>query len=537
MEIMRGADLLAQTLAQAGTKVIFSLSGNQIMPIYDACIDTKIRIIHVRHEAAAVFMADAHAQLTGRPGVALVTAAPGFGNAVAPLFTARESESPVLLLSGDSPRAQDGTGAFQELDQVSVTAPLTKLSFRPDRAAGLGTDIARALKVASGGRPGPVHCALPFDLLNEDVGNVTLPGEEQFKPEKETPLAETISTIADTLAGAQRPVILTGPCLNASRAGNLIAALADVMDAPVIPMESPRGLNDPSLGALRSVLGKADVILSLGKKLDFTTGFAKPPAVASDCKLLLIEPEAEELARAKAAAGTRLIAAYQADPALTAQTLIDAVQESEARAAYREEVAAALAERPAVADGGPATPMHPARLCAAVQDLLDAADDPVLIMDGGEFGQWAQACLSTKTRIINGPGGSIGGTLSYALAAKVARPESPVVVLMGDGTAGFHFAEFETAHRYGLEFIAIIGNDARWNAEYQIQLREYGENRTYECELNPTRYDLAAAGLGCHGEHVDDPNELNGALVRAQKSGLPACINVTISGPAAPAGH
>ena len=152
---MRGADLVVRTLANAGTRVIFSLSGNQIMPVYDACIDHGIKLVHTRHEAAAVFMADAYAQLTGKPGVALVTAAPGFANSVGALFTARQSESPVLLLSGDSPVSQDGMGAFQELDQVGVSAPMTKLSFRPKEAKQLGQDIARALQVTASGRPGP----------------------------------------------------------------------------------------------------------------------------------------------------------------------------------------------------------------------------------------------------------------------------------------------------------------------------------------------------------------------------------------------
>ena len=181
-------------------------------------------------------------------------------------------------------------------------------------------------------------------------------------------------------------------------------------------------------------------------------------------------------------------------------------------------------------------PMRPAVLCAAVQRLLDSADDPILIIDGGEAGQWAQACISAPTRIINGPSGAIGGCLCYAVAAKIARPDATVVVFMGDGTVGFHFAEFETAHRYGTDFTAVIAHDSRWNAEYQIQLRDYGFERLNECELNPTRYDLAAAGFGCHGEHVTDPADLDAALKRADESGLPACFVAVIEGLPAPSG-
>ena len=172
---MRGADLVAIALSRAGVKVIFTLSGNQIMPIFDACIDVGIRLIHTRHEGAAVYMADAYAQLTGGVGVAMVTAAPGFASGLGPLYMARKAESPVILLSGDSPRAQDGTGAFQELDQVSVSAPLTKLSLRSRRAGDLGADVAKAVRVATSGRPGPVHVALPVDLLISDARGASVP--------------------------------------------------------------------------------------------------------------------------------------------------------------------------------------------------------------------------------------------------------------------------------------------------------------------------------------------------------------------------
>src|SRR6056297_3295784 len=161
----RGADILVRALAETGTDTIFALSGNQIMPVFDACIDAGLRIVHTRHEAAAVFMAEAHAQLTGQIGVALVTAGGGLANTGGALFSASESETPVLLLSGDSPVAQDGRGAFQEMDQLGVTSALTRLSIRATRSDALADNVARALDAASGGRPGPVHMALPVDVL------------------------------------------------------------------------------------------------------------------------------------------------------------------------------------------------------------------------------------------------------------------------------------------------------------------------------------------------------------------------------------
>ncbi len=533
---MRGADLLTATLANAGVKVIFSLSGNQIMPIYDACIDAGIRIIHTRHEGAAVYMAEAYAQLTGEVGIAMITAAPGFASGLGPLFMARNAENPIILLSGDSPLSQDGKGAFQELDQVSISAPLTKLSLRPQHAEQLGLDIAKALRVAASGRPGPVHIALPFDLLNADVGKTQPPAAPDFATEVTRPEDHAIQTVLDTVADATRPVIVTGPLQNPTRAKGLLEKLADALDAPVIPMESPRGLNDPCLGDFATALAQADVIVSLGKNIDFTTGFAQPPAMSATGKFLVIDPETDILDRARRALGNRLVLAHRADADAAARLLAELGSGAAARTDWRATMAAALAARPTEPAEAGDGPMRPAVLCAAVQRLLDRADDPILIVDGGEFGQWAQACVSAKTRIINGPSGAIGGALCYAVAAKIARPEATVVVMMGDGTAGFHFSEFETAHRYGTDFIAVIGHDARWNAEYQIQLRDYGADRLYECELNPTRYDNAAAGFGCHGEHVTDPADLDAALKRADESGLPVCFVAEIEGLPAPSG-
>lgn len=529
---MQGSELVARTLANAGVEVIFALSGNQIMPIFDACIDAKIRIIHTRHEAAAVFMADAYAQVTGKPGVALVTAAPGYANALGALYSAQQSESPVLFLSGDSPVAKDGQGAFQELDQVAMSAPLTKQSSRLCNAKVLGDDLAQALRLTLSGRQGPVHCALPFDVLNEDAGDATPPTSDAFKPEEALPPEDAISSICAALASAARPVILTGPQLSASRAGKLLDDLASATDAPVIAMESPRGLKDPSLGAVASVLSQADVIVSLGKRFDFMAGFGQPPVVAEDCKLYIADPDASALKTAAKSLGPRLTLTCHADAPATARALIEKGQGGN-REAYRKEVAAKIATRQDVSAPSK-SPLHPTLVCTEVQALLDDADDAILIVDGGEFGQWSQACLSAETRIINGPSGAIGGALCYALGAKTARPDALVIVLMGDGTIGFHLAEFETAHRAETDFLAIIGNDARWNAEYQIQIRDYGENRTYACELNPTRYDEVVAGLGGHGEHVTSHDQLRDALLRAQKSGLPACINVAIEGVPAP---
>jgi acetolactate synthase I/II/III large subunit len=488
---MRGADVVARSLVAAGTRHVFTLSGNHIMPVFDAALDANLSLVHVRHEAAAVHMADAWGRLTGEPGIALVTGGPGHANAVGALYTALASESPLILISGHAPLDELGKGAFQEMAQADIAASLTKASWTARSAQTLGSDIARAWREAKSGRPGPVHLSIPNDVLDAVV-DVPLPQANDFVFGEQV---NDVAGVLDALAAAKRPVIIAGPAM--MRRG------AQGMDIPVIGMESPRGVNDPSLGRLAEVLKQADVVLLLGKRLDFMLKFGK--VFNEHCRVL------------------------------HANTF-PKVHPNEKNSAWRGEVRAALRYRPPEWNSIKSNvdaPVHPVLLCREVQKLL-AGPEAVLVCDGGEFGQWAQACLSAPRRIINGPAGAIGSALPFAAAAKLALPDARVVAMLGDGTFGFHMAEIDTAVRCGLNYVAVIGNDATWNAEYQIQLRAYGKERAKGCELLPTRYGAVASALGAHGEDVLRVDELQGALQRAAGSGKPACVNVTIERLAAP---
>ncbi len=164
---------------------------------------------------------------------------------------------------------------------------------------------------------------------------------------------------------------------------------------------------------------------------------------------------------------------------------------------WREEVANAIAARSySTLDLKIEGKISPAHLCGCVQHYINKSTRSVLICDGGEFGQWAQACLQGDERLINGPSGAIGVGLCYGIAAKLARPEATVFILMGDGSIGFHLAEFETAVRIGTPLVVVLGNDQCWNAEHQIQLRDYGPDRLIGCNLSGARYDIAVQGLG-----------------------------------------
>ena len=502
---LRGADIVARSLARAGTRHVFALSGNHVMSVFDAALDAGLSLLHVRHEAATVHMADAWARLTGEVGIALVTGGPGHANAVSALYTALAAESPLVLLSGHAPLVELGKGAFQEMAQAEMAAPACKASWTVRAAASLGEDLARAMRMAKTGRPGPVHLSLPSDLLEASVDS-GLPGIAAFLPEAHVPAQEAIEKILDQLRKAKKPLVIAGPAMGFAPGRTALRKFEQATRVPAIVMESPRGVNDPCLGLLAEVLAAADVVVLAGKRIDFTLKFGA--AFAPNCRAIETEAGIEHFIKF-------------------------ASNRKWATSGWLGEVRSALAFRPAhwkSLASRPEGPLHPVEVGREVQKLLDAPD-AVLIADGGEFGQWSQATLSAPHRVINGPAGSIGAALPFAAAAKLALPGSNVVAMLGDGTFGFHSSEIDTAVRHRLGYVAVVGNDHCWNAEYQIQLRSYGAARAHSLDLLPTRYDRVAAAFGAHGEQVERAAELAPALQRAAgaaANGRPACVNVMI---------
>ncbi|MEA2944106.1 MAG: hypothetical protein QOD09_4635 [Bradyrhizobium sp.] len=534
--MLRGADIVARTLQALGVTRIFTLSGNHIMPIFDALPSTDIRLIHARHEAACVHMADAWGRLTGEPGIALVTGGQGHSNAVAALYTALASESPLVLLSGHAPRNELGRGAFQEMAQAELARPVTKASWTATAVETLGSDIVRAIELATAGRPGPVHVSLPVDLLEQTIADEQIPGntKAELQIRTTTPSPEVTDRVISHLGAAAKPLVICGPAMCTERGRNTMREAADALEAPVIGMESPRGINDPGLGAFAELLAEADLVVLVGKPLDFTLRFSE--ALSPSCKWIVIDPDPAMIARAEKALAKRLLLSEIAD-AQTALKMFAARKPITSGSAWREQVREALTYEPPqwqTVRAAASDRVHPVEMCQAVGSFFDKHPGATLVSDGGEIGQWAQALVRTDRRIINGVAGTIGVSLPFAIAAQLARPEHPVVAVMGDGTFGFHMAEFDTAVRYDLPVIVVVGNDARWNAEYQIQLRQYGAERAKNCDLLPSRYDRVAEALGGFGALVSTAADLPQALDRAYLSRRPACINVMIESVAAP---
>jgi acetolactate synthase-1/2/3 large subunit len=525
----RGADLVVAALLGAGVRQLFTLSGNHVLSLYDATIDTGLALIHTRHEAAAVHMADAWGRLTGEPGVALVTAGPGHANALSALWGALMAESPLVLLSGHAPRNEIGLGSFQEMDQVAAARPMTKAAWLVERPERIADDVREALALAQSGRPGPVHLSLPGDVLDALADTADVAPRPAGRDRASLDAAAAREIVA-RLQAAARPLILAGPAMGRGARGAALAAFAAATGIPALPIESPRGINDPWLRAATRCLGETDLVLLLGKTLDFSLRFGAAP-FAPGCPFIQIAVDAPAPAKS-----TRIERAWAVDPAIAIETLRGAARAGWWRSSsWRATVEAARAAMPEAWEAirrAPGEPMHPLGVAEALRPWIDAG--AVLVADGGEFGQWMQAALEPRERLVNGSGGSIGSAMPMAVAAKLAHRERTVFAVLGDGTFGFHAFELDTALRAGLPIVCVVGNDARWNAEHQLQLRHYGEARAVGCDLLPTRHDRVAEALGGFGVRVERADDLPRALERAVASGRPAVVDVTIASVAAP---
>jgi len=529
-----------RALERNGHKTIFTLSGNHIMSLFDAAIGTSIDLVHTRHEAAAVHAADAWGRLTGKPGIAMVTGGPGHANAAAALMTAQGQESPVVLLSGHTETNQLGRGGFQELRQADMAAPVSKASWTATSAETLAADVAKAIRIAASGRPGPVHLSLPSDLLDAHVAEnaAVWPEPADFTA---APLAlndAAADAILGVIAASARPLLIASPHIANRRGRALLARLETNLQVPTCIMESPRGFNDATLGAFADLIRRADLIVLLGKPFDYTLKFAEAPWLDPACRFISIDPEGALVERAARETGARFAFGCVADTHPAGEMLLRRATRPIGSATWLAEAHAAFRNRPdewATLRSQTPGKLHAIEVFHALKPFVQRDPNTVLICDGGEFAQWGQSVLPVlPRRMINGVGGSIGSSLPMAIASRLVEPKAPVFAVLGDGTFGFHMAEFETAARRSLPFVAVVGNDARWNAEYNLQVRDYGRDRAVGCELTPARYDLVAVALGGHGELVERPEQMVPAIERALASGKPACINVMVESIPAP---
>ncbi|MGA1473055.1 MAG: thiamine pyrophosphate-binding protein [Burkholderiaceae bacterium] len=523
---------LARLVKAQGIRTIFSLSGNQIMPVYDGCLAEGLEILHCRHEGAAVFMADGYSQIARRPGIAMVTAGSGFLNSLGALFAARLNHSNLILLTGDSGVGQDGKGAFQELNQCLSSGPVTAYSVRPKSSEQLFAALHGAFEFYAQGNTGPVHIALAADVLEEPLqaNALSLFSSVEVSADDFTGLGlnglqtheqNLLDQLTQKLQEAASPVLLLGPFFNQARYPGLTQVLQKSLGVDCFFLESPRGIADPHWPGLAQRLAAADLIVVIGKPVDFSMQFGKfASSQPKGPQWLLVDNDPLTIERFQSNLPDQAANTLRMAPRRCIAGLLEKTKQT-----YCAQAGVNQGFKPVDPPLGSA---H-CELLKAIQSVINSLSGTVtLVVDGGEFGQWAQAGLRAHRRIINGVSGTIGGGLSYGIGALAADPNSHVLVIMGDGTVGFHLAEFETAARAGQRIVTIVGNDRRWNAEYQIQLRKYGEDRAFACELSDANYAQACMALGGWGERVQTSGELESALKKAFAFNGPSCIDLAI---------
>jgi len=517
-----------------GVTTMFTLSGGHVFPLYDGAVTAvpPMPIIDVRHEQTAVFAAEATARLTRTPGLAVLTAGPGVTNGVSAVTTAHFNGTPLVVLAGRAPDGRWGAGSLQELDHPPLLAPVTKRAWTVHDPGGVGVATDEAFALASAPHRGPVFLDASLEaLFGQPTGPV---GGAPAAPEqaaRDTPDAGAITAIARLLAASSRPVLVLGSDVWMDGAEHAARAAAERLQLPVITNGQGRGIlpaGHPLLvtRARSAAFAEADLVIVAGTPLDFRLGYGNfggrhgaPPA-----SVVHLGDAADQIAThcelAGSAAGdlTAIFAGIAAEAAASGwqQEWLPRLQ-----AVCAQQVAADAALL-----HSDASPIHPLRIYGELAGLLQP--DAVVIGDGGDFVSYAGKYVEPQQPggwLDPGPYGCLGTGLGYAIAARVARPASQVVLLLGDGAAGFSLMDADTLVRHGLPVVMVCGNNGIWGLEKHPMQALYGYD--VAADLQPgCRYDQVVTALGGRGELVTDPDGIGPALRRAFDSGQPYLVNV-----------
>lgn len=528
-----GGRLAAKALRAAGVECVFTLSGGHVMGIYDGCLDEGIQVIDVRHEQAAVHAADAWARLNpGRVGVAVLTAGPGVTDGVTGVANAWRANSPVLVIGGQGPFDNLRRGSLQEMDHVAVMKPITKWADACYQTGRIAEYVELAVRTAMSGVPGPSFLEIPMDVLHApvDVDAVPMPAFRDYRVASAAP-AERIDAALDLLRAAERPMLMAGTALKWSEGGPALRRFAEAINIPVftngmargqLPMSHPQFFNRTRKDALAG----ADLVVLAGTPLDFRMKYGA--SIPAEAKVVQLDLDETLIGQNRSAdvglvgnLGANLDAMLGglrpgeldfADWSATLRSTEDAAEQALASQLTSDEV-----------------PIDPMRLCKAIADVVAADDEMIVIGDGGDIVAQASKVLKVPDRgtwMDPGPLGTLGVGMPFALAAQLANPDRRVMIIYGDGSFGLNGFEFDTAVRFGLPIVGIVGNDAAWGQMMRPQAMIYGADRLVATTLTATRYDKVVEALGGHGEHVTEPDEIVPAIERALASGKPALVNV-----------
>lgn len=532
------AALIAKFLKARGVSRVFALCGGHIMPIWMQIDAQGISIVDVRDERAAVYMAHAHSELTGQLGVALVTAGPGVTNAMTGIANAHTARASVLILSGTPPQAQENRGALQDMSHIEFVKPLTRYARtvrHPDLVLQeLDEAVSRAL--GHGGEPGPAYLDFPVDTLRARVSPAVqlseffqMRAQHQIRPE----LAAAKAAM-DILWQAKRPLIISGR--GARAAQKPLIHLLDKLGALYLDTGESRGLvpeSHPSVvAAMRgSVMSQADVVVTLGRKLDFQLAYGSP-AVYGDAKFVRISDCTSELRDNRRGA-----AEVYASVACALETILElagdrapqtdrewAAHIRQQHAQRADKLVQSMQQAPSGSDGL----MHPNKLLAALRAELP--EDAVVVADGGDFLSFARVGLPAANYLDPGSLGCIGVGTPFGIAASLALPDKTVVVATGDGAFGFNAMEIDTAVRHKAPVLIVVANNGAWAIEVRDQLETHG--KVVGTQLQFADHAAMARALGMHGERVTSADDLPAAIQRAMAN-RPALLDVLVTPEAA----
>jgi acetolactate synthase-1/2/3 large subunit len=534
MSSLFGGHIVAKYLKEVEqVEVVFSLSGGHIDRIYDGFFEYGVKLIDVRHEQAAAMMAHAWSVYNGNPGVCLVTAGPGFTNALTGVVNAYQENAPMVIISGTSPLKEKGLGALQEINQMDMIKSTVKWSDTCYDVKRIPDYLSTAFRQSVSGRPGPVFLELPPDILNvpADENDISWPARGGVTP-KPGPDPSLIKPAADLIGKSERPFIIAGSGVGASGCDRELASFIENSNIPfalintargMLPDDHPLSLWDGGLMGILTAFSQADLIVALGVRFNWLLMFGQ---AFPQAKLVRVDIDATEIDRNRTAD-----VGIVGDAGLTLAELNKAIKPRD-HAAWRSSLKEAYL--PAIqgeidARDNPSDPIHPARMMARVREVV--GDDAIYVIDGGDTSYFGATTFraTEKGGVIGAAGGQFGclGTgIPFAIAAKAARPDKNVVVINGDGSFGLNAMEFDTAVRHNLPFICVINNDCAWGMIKHGQEICYGDDRVCGSELGIVHYEKMAEALGGYGEFVENDEDIVPALQRALASGKPACINV-----------
>jgi len=529
---LNGSEILAKALRREGVDDLFFLMGGPMLAAEAACIEEGIRPLDVRHEQAAVFMGQAYSRLLNRPAVCMAASGPGVTNLVTGIANALIDCVPIVAIGGSSPVNLYGRQAFQEIDQVAIMRPCVKWSERVYHAKRIPELVNMAFQKAMSGKPGPVYLDLPGDILYQKVDEAeidwSLSGRaiERARPQGDP---AKVGQLIDALAKAERPVVVSGSGILWSQAWDELREFVETAGIPFYTTPQGRGVipeDHPlcNLTVRSAAFREADLIVIVGTRMNYIISHAMAPRFNADAKIARIDIDAEEIAISPRAVDIGIVGdakavLQQLNAGLDGRVTADNFQQWRDRLAEEE---GQKRQQPGGNSLSDEVPIHPLRLCEEVKNFIDR--DAILVVDGQEILNFGRQSIPTYTpghRLNSGPFGTMGVGLPFGLGAKIAKPDTQVIVLHGDGSFGLNAMELDTAVRHGIAVLVVISLNGGWTAD--------ADRNKPGRELGYVRYDKMAEALGCYGEYVEAPEDIRPALERAQAKvdeGMVAVVNV-----------